>query len=53
MPLVKKHAPRLCACCKNNIKTEEGRQQGEIFERLPALVGVVVEGWGTQKGKTS
>lgn len=53
MPLVKKHAPRLCDYCNKDIKAEEGRQQREIFERLPELVGVVVEGWGTQKAGAS
>ncbi|RDX48944.1 hypothetical protein OH76DRAFT_1404136 [Lentinus brumalis] len=38
--------PEICKPCKKAVKSAELEQQKAIFERLPDLVGVVVEGWG-------
>ena len=45
VPILNKHAPDLCHRCLRDIKREEARQQKFIFARLPALVGVTVDGW--------
>ncbi|KAI0742393.1 hypothetical protein C8Q80DRAFT_905102 [Daedaleopsis nitida] len=46
MPLLRRSMPDVCVKCKKVLRDEELHQQRRIFQHLPALVGVVVDGWG-------
>ncbi len=39
--------PGVCEACKQAFIAEDLAQQQRIFDQLPTLVGVTVEGWGT------
>ena len=51
--LVGAHSERLrplCASCKANLAKAADTEMRKIFDRLPALVGVTVDGWQKQGG---
>ncbi len=39
--------PGVCESCKQAFIAEDVAQQKRIFDGLPALLGIAVEGWGT------
>ena len=49
MPIVRKRAPRMCEPCLKMLEVKEALYHRAIFERLPSLLGVEMDGWCKKK----
>ncbi|KAI0742390.1 hypothetical protein C8Q80DRAFT_1273069 [Daedaleopsis nitida] len=48
----KKNRPGLCKSCTEELSKSCKEERRKVFDRLPALVGITVDGWGQPKAAT-